>query len=40
MLHEQIWNSIWIGNDVKGRFHDQFEVICELEQMIEDDVMT
>jgi hypothetical protein len=25
---------------VIGIFHDQFEVICELEQMIEDDVMT
>jgi hypothetical protein len=29
-----------IGDDVTGRFHDQFEVLCELEQMIEDDVMT
>jgi hypothetical protein len=23
-----------------GRFHDQFEVICGIEQMIEDDDMT
>jgi hypothetical protein len=22
------------------KFHDQFEVLCEIEQMIEDDVMT
>jgi hypothetical protein len=29
-----------IGRDVTGRFHDQFEVLCELEQMIEVDVMT
>jgi hypothetical protein len=31
---------MFIGNDVTGSFHDQFEVLCELEQMIEDDVMT
>jgi hypothetical protein len=31
---------MWIGMDVTGRFHDQFEVPCELEQMIEDDIMT
>jgi hypothetical protein len=31
---------MWIGKDVAGRFHDQFEVECRLEQMIEDDVMT
>jgi hypothetical protein len=31
---------MWIGMDVTGRFHDQFEVIFELEQMIEDAVMT
>jgi hypothetical protein len=29
-----------IGNDVTGSFHNQFEVICGLEQMIKDDVMT
>jgi hypothetical protein len=29
-----------IGNDVAGSFHDKFEVICGLEQMIEDDIMS
>jgi hypothetical protein len=29
-----------IGNEVTGRYHDQFEVLYRLEQMIEDDVMT
>jgi hypothetical protein len=28
-----------IGKDVTERFHDQFEVLCEMEKMIED-VMT
>jgi hypothetical protein len=31
---------MWSGMHLAGRFHDQFEVQCELEQMIEDDVMT
>jgi hypothetical protein len=31
---------MWIGKDVRGRFHEQFEVICGIDQMIEDDVMT
>jgi hypothetical protein len=31
---------MWIGNDVAGSFHVKFEVLCGLEQMIEDDVMT
>jgi hypothetical protein len=31
---------MWIGKDVTGSFHDQCEVLCELEQMIKDDVMT
>jgi hypothetical protein len=29
-----------IGKYVTGSFHDQFELICGLDQMIEDDVMT
>jgi hypothetical protein len=29
-----------IGNDMTGRYHDKFEVLCGLEQRIEDDVMT
>jgi hypothetical protein len=31
---------MWTGNDVTVCFHEQFEVICGLEQVIEDDVMT
>jgi hypothetical protein len=31
---------MWIGNDVAGRFHEKFEVLCRLEQKIEDDIMT
>jgi hypothetical protein len=31
---------MWIGNDVAWSFHDKFEVLCELEQMIEGDIMT
>jgi hypothetical protein len=29
-----------IGIDVRGRFHDQFQVLCGLDLIIEDDVMT
>jgi hypothetical protein len=38
--HDLIWIAILIGYYVTGSFHDQYEVLCELEQMIEDDVMT
>jgi hypothetical protein len=31
---------MWIGKNVRGSFHDQFEELCELKQMIKDDVMT
>jgi hypothetical protein len=31
---------MWIGNYVTGSFYDQYEVLCGLEQMIENDVMT
>jgi hypothetical protein len=31
---------MWIGKDVKGSFHDQFDVLCGLEQMMETDAMT
>jgi hypothetical protein len=31
---------MWIRKDVTVSFHDQCEVLCELEQMIEDDVIT
>jgi hypothetical protein len=29
-----------IAKDVTGSFHDQLEVLCEIEQMIKEDVMT
>jgi hypothetical protein len=38
--HDEIERAKWIGKDVTGRFHDKYYVLCELEQMIEDDVMT
>jgi hypothetical protein len=31
---------MWFGEVVTGRFLDKFVVLFELEQMIEDDVMT
>jgi hypothetical protein len=31
---------MWTGKNVTGLIHDQYEVKCGLEQMIEDDVMT
>jgi hypothetical protein len=31
---------MWIGNDVTESSHDQFGALCELEQMIKDDVVT
>jgi hypothetical protein len=31
---------MWIGKDVAGNVYDQFEVICGLKQMIDDDVIT
>jgi hypothetical protein len=40
LCHDKILRAMCIGKDVTGSCHDQFEVICGLEQMIEDDVMT
>jgi hypothetical protein len=37
--HDLRGSAMWIGKDVTGRIHDQFEVLCDLEVMIEDDVM-
>jgi hypothetical protein len=31
---------MWAGKNVRGLFHDQFEVICGLVQTIKDDVTT
>jgi hypothetical protein len=31
---------MWIGKDMTESFHDQFEVLCGLDQMMEEDVMT
>jgi hypothetical protein len=38
--HGQIESAICIGKDVTGSIHDQFEVLCDLENIIDDDVMT
>jgi hypothetical protein len=38
--HDKFESALWIGEDVTGRFHDKFEVLFGLEQMIEDDAMT
>jgi hypothetical protein len=38
MLSLQIYIAMWIGTDVRGNIHDQFEELCGLEQVIEDDV--
>jgi hypothetical protein len=35
-----IFSAMWIGIYGRGSFFDQFEVICGLEQMILDDVLT
>jgi hypothetical protein len=37
---EQIYIAMWIGKYVRGIIHNQFEVVCGLEQMIHDDVLT
>jgi hypothetical protein len=37
---DQIESAMWIGKDVRGSFHDQYEVQFGLEQMIQDDVLT
>jgi hypothetical protein len=31
---------MWTGKDVTGLIHDKYDVVCGLEQIIEDDVMT
>jgi hypothetical protein len=31
---------MWIGMDGTGSFHNKFEILCGLEQMIEDKVIT
>jgi hypothetical protein len=38
--HGLIWSVMWIGKDVIGIFHDQFQVLCGLEHMIKDDIMS
>jgi hypothetical protein len=32
--NDKIGSAMWIGKHVTGSFHDIFEVICGLEQMI------
>jgi hypothetical protein len=38
--HDPIGSAMWLGMHVARSIHDQFEVLCGLEQMIEDDVKT
>jgi hypothetical protein len=40
MLNDQFYSSMWIGKYITGSFHDKFEVLCGLDQMMNDDVMT
>jgi hypothetical protein len=40
MLNEQLYSAMWIGKDITGSFHDKFEVLCGLDPMMDDDVMT
>jgi hypothetical protein len=37
---DQIYTAIFIGKDVTGSLHEQFEVLCGLEQMREEDAVT
>jgi hypothetical protein len=34
-----VGSAMWIGKNVTGRIHDQFELILDLEMRIDDDVM-
>jgi hypothetical protein len=38
--HDLNWSAMWTGKDMTGWFHEKYEVIYGLEQMIESDVMT
>jgi hypothetical protein len=38
--HDQNESAMWIGMDVTGSFHNQFEELCGLEQMIKDYIIT
>jgi hypothetical protein len=38
--HYQIYSDMWIGKYVTGKFHEQYDVLCELEQIVKNDVMT
>jgi hypothetical protein len=38
--HDLNWSDIWTGKDVTGCSLDPFVVLCALEKMIEDNVMT
>jgi hypothetical protein len=40
MLKNQFYSAMRIGKDITGSFHDKFEVLFGLDQMMEDDVMT
>jgi hypothetical protein len=38
--HDLNWSAMWTGKDLSGWFHDQYELVCGLEQMIKDNVMS
>jgi hypothetical protein len=38
--HDSVGGAMWIGNSVKGSFHAYFEILCGLEQIWLDSVMT
>jgi hypothetical protein len=43
MIYEAVLTKLsatWNGKNVTGSFHDQFEVLYRLEQMIQHDVLT
>jgi hypothetical protein len=38
--HDKVYSVMWIGKNVTGSFHDEFEVLFGLEELIQDDVLT
>jgi hypothetical protein len=40
MLNDQFYSAMWIGKDITGTFHDKFEELFGLDQMMDDDGMT
>jgi hypothetical protein len=38
--HDLFWSAMRIGKYETGSFHEQFGILCRLNQKIDDDVMT